>query len=167
MDGVLDVTGALDVVSVLVQLVNSIINLQNSVECIEHATLDIAAFCSQLKWVSSILKRIRTEMTTISSEARCLTLFECIFAIEDLQTAIEDLSPGFISNRIVIRGWTALRSLMKKEKIKVVLKDTLLAAQITLTVAQQEAMRYVLILFFPKVLGYCEFDASHSTGRLR
>ena len=115
---------------------------------IKEAPADIAAICSSLKVVSSVLESIRTEMTTSSCEVLCLALNECLSILGNLEAIAEDLSLGFNSDRGIVRGWTALRSLKRKEKIKV-FRNTLQSAQITLIVAQQEAMRYVLNLFLP------------------
>ncbi|KAL8834930.1 MAG: hypothetical protein Q9176_007224 [Flavoplaca citrina] len=135
MDGLSTAASGLAVVSITIQLADGIKKLHDFWTSIAEAPEDIKDNLLELKFLSGVLIQIahnkqRDEPDPTFAEF----LSDCCAKINRLTTVLEAIEPGFASTSSYIRRWTAVKAVLKQEKLKK-FQDSLERLKSTLSLA--------------------------------
>ncbi|KAL9627623.1 MAG: hypothetical protein Q9164_007546, partial [Protoblastenia rupestris] len=127
----------LAVASLAIQLADSIKKLIDFWESVKEAPSDVQAIIVDLDLLSNVLREIASEAegteTDITLEK---VLCSCQANIEYLNAILHEIQPGFASTKRSVKQWTALKSVLKWDKIKK-FQNTLDRLKSTLMLVQQ------------------------------
>lgn len=119
------------VVSLTLQVVESIFKLRNFLEAIKTAPAAVATIVKDLSHLAPILDTIKVD-GSISSDL----LATCTDKIKDLNAFTDELEPGFRSASRKTRKWTAIRA-VRKSNVLSSSRTTLEEAKTTMILALQ------------------------------
>ena len=130
------VASGIAVVTVAVQLAESVKKLCDFWNSIKEAPEEIQAISLDLELLSSVLIQIAYETQHVEPEATLVaTLNGCWVKVKILTTLLNEIEPGFASTSSRVRKWTALKAVLKSGQLKKFqaalerLKGTLLLVQ--------------------------------------
>ena len=136
MDGLSSVASVTAVVSLAIQLADSIVKLHEFWESVQEAPEDVQNMCAELGVLSSVLSEIAIEAQHQPPHDTLITVLkQCSVKIRALTVQINEIEPGFASKSRRIRKWSAIRTVFKQKKFKKLhtalegLKSTLILAQ--------------------------------------
>ncbi|KAK3172360.1 hypothetical protein OEA41_005681 [Lepraria neglecta] len=136
MDGLSSTASAIAVVSLAVQLADSVKKLCEFWSSVRDAPEDIHAIVTELELLSSGLPEIATGAQHVEPDVALIAVLkDCTLKVKNLRTLVCEIDADFISTSPRIHRWTAFRAVLKNEKIKKFqealerLKSTLLMAQ--------------------------------------
>ncbi|KAF6217744.1 hypothetical protein HO133_006571 [Letharia lupina] len=108
------VASGIAVLSIAVQLAESVKSLCDFWTSIKEAPEDIQAISTDLDLLSSVLTRIAYETQHVEPDATLVaTLNGCWIKVKILTTLLNEIEPGFASTRSRVRKWTAFRAVLK------------------------------------------------------
>lgn len=108
------VASGIAVLSIAVQLAESVKTLCDFWTSIKEAPEDIQAISTDLDLLSSVLTRIAYETQHVEPDATLVaTLNGCWIKVKILTTLLNEIEPGFASTRSRVRKWTAFRAVLK------------------------------------------------------
>jgi hypothetical protein len=131
MDGFSGAASGTAVVSLTIQIAESISKLRDFFESIKMAPKAITLVVKDLRELSSILDSIQVEISVFSD-----VITTCLHKIENLHAITDELEPGFRSSDRRIRQWTSFKAVRKDEVLKR-FKTTLEETKTTLILALQ------------------------------
>lgn len=111
--------GVIGVASLAIQLADSVKKLSDFWKSVEEAPLDIQTIIADLDCLSLVLSEIANEAqqnqpnTTLEK-----VLNVCNANVKALNSIIHQFEPGFSSTKYRVRKWTAIKSVLKREKIE-------------------------------------------------
>ena len=118
MDGLSSAASGVAVVSVAVQMVESVKKLHEFWGSIEEAPEDVRIISMDLELLSSVLTRIAYEAQHAEPEALlAIALNGCWTRVETLTAFLHEIEPGFASSNLRIRRWTALKIVLKQRQL--------------------------------------------------
>ena len=139
MEGLSTASGVIAVLSLTIQLANSIKELYEFWGSIEEAPGEVRDIVANLKLLSSVLDNIiQFEAGTnhvIADDTLKDVLESCVLRVKRFTDLVSPFERGFVSKKRAIRTWAALKAVLKAEKVKQFrtaleeLKTTLLLAQ--------------------------------------
>jgi len=146
MAGIGEASSIIAIVSLAIQLGDSIKKFCNFWESIQEAPREVRIISRDLSIVSDVLEDIRQEAESSRPYSRTLSaslaaLEQCTDSLETLQELIDGLEPGFSSQEWKIRKLTASKTAWKGEKIRR-FQDGLRDMKLTLILARQNSNRF-------------------------
>lgn len=137
MDGLSGAASGLAVVSLTIQLADSIKKLCDFWDSVQDAPNDIRAIVKEMRLLSAVLEGIQLNELDYGPDPTTRSVLEtCADKVKTLFGLVDDLEPGFTSMSKRVRKWSALKATLRSEKIKkfrVSLEET----KITLILARQ------------------------------
>ena len=137
MDILSPTASVLAVVSVAVQLADSVKKLSEFWNSVREAPEDVRALAIDVKQLSSVLIQIASEEQHSGLDANSTDAVEnCALKVKTLTAVLDEIEPGFASRSSRVRQWTAIKTVLKKNKIKKCqkaldrMKSTLVLAQL-------------------------------------
>ena len=143
MEPLSGVSSAFAVVSLTIQFADSIRKLTHFWESIKQAPEDIQGIITDLELTSDTLDEISNDASNLGSSSHCLglhTLKRCSETVGRLHDLVNDIFPGLSSERRRIRTWSAVKAVMRDEKIRK-FQDTLKDLKTTLILTSQASSR--------------------------
>ena len=136
MDGLSGAASGIAVVSIAIQLGDSIKKLCEFWASVKEAPDDVRAITADLQLLSSVLAGIASEEQRSGPDPTLTTILEaCGDKVNKFTHITNGMEPGFASMSLRVRKWTAVKAVMKGEKIKKCRK-LLEGLKITLMMAQ-------------------------------
>lgn len=137
MDGLSTAAGGFAVVSVALQLADGIKKLHDFWNSITEAPEDIKENLDELRLLSDILIQMaRDGQRHTPDRTFADVLSVCYAKVKGLTSLLEEFEPGFASRSSYIRRWTAVKAIMKQEKLKK-FEERLARLKSTLSLARQ------------------------------
>ena len=119
MDGLSSFASATAVVSLAVQLADSIKKLYDFCESVHEAPEEVRNITADLKLLSAVLSEITLNAEQESSEGTLrIVLNQCTVKVGALIALINEIEPGFASNSCRVRKWSAFKAVLKDKKLK-------------------------------------------------
>lgn len=141
MEGLSAAASSIAVVSLAVQLADSVKKLCNFWESIKEAPSDIKEISTDLELLSGVLTDIACEAQHVGPNATLLaSLDACSFKVKRLVTLLNEIEPGFASTSSRVRKWTAFKAVLKSGKLTK-LQEALERLNGTLLLVQQNQNR--------------------------
>lgn len=137
MDGLSAAASGIAVVSIAIQLGDSLQKASDFIESIQEAPEDIESTFSELQILSSLLQEIRPLLGTNSSAKASLENLEG--KISSFMDLVNRYKPGLCSRRRQTRKWSAVKVATKREQFKKLresLNDTKSTLMLALLVCQ-------------------------------
>ena len=135
MDGLSIAASVMAVTSLAFQLAETTKNLFDFWDSIQHAPEEINDIKSELESLRNVLEHIGHEAQhQPPSPSMVSALRLCSGKVNTVRSLTADIDSGFTSSRIYTRKWSALRAVLKRDKIEKVqnslnrLKATLILA---------------------------------------
>lgn len=120
MEGLSVGASVIAVVSIAIQLTDSLKKFSDFIDSIKEAPKDVESVLSELRFLSSILEQIRLQpsspLNTNSTVANCLTDLQR--KITTFETLANRYRPGLNSQNRRIQSWNALKVAFKSEVFK-------------------------------------------------
>ena len=136
MDGLSSGASVIAVVSLAIQLADSVKQLCEFWSSVNGAPGHIRSIATELELLSSILANIALEAQRVGPDKSLSgVLRSCTDKVKILTVLTNDLEPGFASRMLRLRKWTAFKAVIKREKVEKLqdgierLKSSLLLAQ--------------------------------------
>ena len=137
MDGLSGAASGIAVVSIAIQLADSIKKLYEFWTSVQDAPEDIRAIVKELRLLSAVLDGIKlNEQRYGPDPTTTIVLESCTDKVTALVGLVDDLEPGFASTSRRHRKWSAFKMTLRSEKIKK-LRVSLEETKATLILAQQ------------------------------
>ncbi|KZF20330.1 hypothetical protein L228DRAFT_250007 [Xylona heveae TC161] len=144
--------GAIGVVSLALQLIESIDKIQKFIKSLKKAPEHIRSISGSLEDISDVLDAIREDQLVYEGNKSIKkALLRCEKCINDIRTIIETLEPGFSSTHRISRVWTAIQTSRADEDIQKI-ERRLEAAKTTLGLAQNSSLKSLMIVQHQEVL---------------
>ena len=141
MDGLSVAASGLAVVSITVQLAESVKKICDFWKSIEEAPEEIRELASESDLLLSVLGQVASEAQHVDPDAAFIAAMEsCSIKVKHLCTLIRKLEPGFSSSSSRTLRWTAMKAVLKMGEVKK-FKKGLESAKLTLVMAQQNQVR--------------------------
>ena len=141
MDGLSGAASGIAVVSLALQLGDSIKQLYDFWHSVKEAPDHVRTIATELSLLSSVLTEMAFEEQHLEPDQTLTTALEaCHDRVKTLTHITNLLEPGFTSRSLRIRKWTAFKAVFKAEKIQNFQK-MLDGLKITLMLAQQNHHR--------------------------
>ena len=141
MDGLSGAASVVGVVSLTVQLGDSIKKLCDFWDSVKEAPDDVHAISTDLSLLSSVLAEMAFEEQHCGPDHTLTRVLEaCRGRVNKLTNITNDMEPGFASTSLRIRKWTAFKAVLKRERIQKFQK-VLDGLKMTLMLAQQSHHR--------------------------
>lgn len=119
MEGLAAAASVVGVASLALQLADSVKKLHDFWDSVKKAPEDVRSITSDLQLLSSVLSNIASEAQHVTPDHTLEAVMErCVMKVKTLNTILNELEPGFTSSRTFKRKCTALRSVLKSEKVK-------------------------------------------------
>lgn len=135
------VASGIAVVTVAVQLAESVKKLCDFWNSIKEAPEEIQAISLDLELLSSVLTQIAYEAQHVEPYATLVaTLNSCQVKVKILTTFLSEIEPGFASKSSRLRKWTALKAVLKHGQLMKFQAD-LERLKVTLLLVQQNQDR--------------------------
>lgn len=139
---------AFAVVSLAIQLAESVKKLCDFWASIREAPKDIREISADLRLVSNVLTQVAYETQHVEPDTILVDALEaCSGRVKTLSSLLNEIEPGFASTSSRIRKWTAFKAVLKRAQL-MKFQEALEKLKSTLMLAQQNYHRYVL----PKLL---------------
>ena len=117
-EGLATAASGITVLTVAVQLAQSIKKLSDFWTSIKEAPEDIQAIATDLDLLSNVFAHIAHETQHVEPDMTlAATLNGCWVKVGKLTALLDGIEPGFASSRLRIRKWTALKAVLKKEQL--------------------------------------------------
>ena len=137
MDGLSGAASVIAVCSLALQLGDSVKRLHDFWDSLEEAPDYIRSITTELSLQSSVLVKMASEEQHFEPDKTLIAALEaCQKKVQDLTHMTSVLESGFTSRSLRTRKWTALKAVLKAEKIQR-FQQTLNGLNITLMLAQQ------------------------------
>lgn len=118
MEGLSAAASSIAVVSLAVQLADSVKKLCDFWESIKEAPSDMKEISTDLELLSGVLTDIAYEAQHVGPNATLLaSLDACSFKVKRLVTLLDEIEPGFASTSSRVRKWTAFKAVLKSGKL--------------------------------------------------
>ena len=118
MDGLSSAASGVAVVSVAVQMAESVKKLYDFWRSIEEAPEDVRMISMDLELLSSVLTRIANEAQHAEPEAMLASALNgCWAKVKLLHTLLNEIEPGFASSSLRTRKWTAFKIVLKQRQL--------------------------------------------------
>ena len=141
MDGLSAAASGIAVVSIAIQLAESVKKLCDFWDSIKEAPDDVRAISTDLEILSKVLAQIAHESQNQEPDATLVAALQgCSVKVRTLDEIVSDIEPGFSSKRFRVRKWTALRAVLKHGQV-VKFQGALESLKVTLLLAQQNQSR--------------------------
>lgn len=134
--------GVIAIASIAIQLADSIKKLSDFWNAVKEAPSDVQIIIADLDLLCNVLEEIASEAQWTQSDAVLeKILCGCAMNIKQLDAILQELQPGFASTKRSVRQWTAIKSVLKWDKINKfqVILDRLKSS---LMLVQQNQIRY-------------------------
>ena len=119
MEGLAAAASVVGVASLALQLAGSVKKLHDFWDSVKEAPEDVRSITSDLQLLSSVLSDIASEAQHVTPDHTLEAVMErCVMKVKTLNTILNELEPGFASSRTLKRKWTALKNVLKSEKVK-------------------------------------------------
>ena len=135
-EGLATAASGIAVLTIAVQLAESVKKLCDFWTSIKEAPKDIQAISTELVLLSTVFTRIAHETQHVEPDVTLAAILtECVVKVEEVTALLDEMEPGFASSRLRVRKWTAFKAVLKKgqlAKFQVALdrlKGTLLLVQ--------------------------------------
>lgn len=139
MDGISGAASGIAVVSLAIQLADSIKKLCEFWDSVQDAPNDIRAIVKELRLFSAVLEGIQLNELRYGPDPITRSVLEsCADKVSALVGLVDDLEPGFASMSIRVRKWSAFKATLRSEKIKK-FRVSLDETKITLRLARQSS----------------------------
>lgn len=136
MDPLSAASSAFSVISLAIQLGDSINKLCNFLSSIAEAPKEIEFVIDQLRFFTQLLDDIQNNQKIFGPDPAIMKAVErCEAPIKELQQIADSLVPGFAASSNIRRKWTALTTVKAKEKM-VKFQEKLQAAKLDLILAR-------------------------------
>jgi hypothetical protein len=137
MDGLSGAASVIGVVSLAIQLADSVKKLLNFWDSVQNAPENVKAITKGLKVLSVVLDNIEAHQKLHGEDQATTELLDsCRDHVTALMNLIQDFEPGFTSQSRRTRQWVALKAVFKKEQIQK-FQHLIQETKITLIMAQQ------------------------------
>ena len=139
MDGLSAAASGIAVVSIAIQLAESVKKLHDFWSSVKDAPDEVRAFRKDLGLLSTILSKIEREENQYGTSPETLEVLEnCKEQVASLTALVRNISPGFEAASRRARKWSALKAAFKKDK-RLEFRDCLRETKITLILARQSS----------------------------
>lgn len=119
MEGAASVIGVVGVATITIQLAESIKKLSDFWSSVKEAPSDVQAIIDDLDLLCSVFKSIGSDIDLIEDDLLLeRVLCNCVVTIKPLGAILQDIQRGFASTKRSVRKWTAIKSVLKWDKIK-------------------------------------------------
>ena len=140
-EGLSTAASGVAVLSLAVQLVESVKKLCDFWNSIKEAPEDIQAISTDLELLSSALKGIAYETQHVEPDAALVAILNgCSVKVKILTALLNEIEPGFTSTSSRVRKWTAFKAVLKHVQL-VKFQAALERLKSTLLLAQQNQHR--------------------------
>lgn len=137
MDGLSAAASGIAVVSIAIQVSDSLQKVSDFIESIQEAPEDIESTSSELQILSSLLEDIRLHNPLLNTNASAQAILESLEKkISSFMDLVNRYKPGLDSQSRRRRTWNAFRVASQREKFKK-LKESLNDTKTTLILALQ------------------------------
>ena len=117
-EGLATAASGIAVLTVAVQLAQSIKKLSDFWTSIKEAPEDIQAIVTDLDLLSNVLIRIAHEAQHVEPDASlAATLNVCLVKVRKLTALLNEIEPAFDSSDLRVRKWTALKAVLKQGQL--------------------------------------------------
>jgi len=116
MDGLSNAASGIAVVSIAIQLADSVKKLYDFWSSVKDAPESIRAIAKELELLSGILDKIEHGQHGTGSEISNV-LESCREQVASLVTIVNSLVPGFEAESRRTRTWSSLKAVFKKDKV--------------------------------------------------
>ncbi|EON67347.1 hypothetical protein W97_06600 [Coniosporium apollinis CBS 100218] len=141
MDGLSGPASVIAIVSLTIQLADSINKLCGLFSSIRNAPEDIKSILKDLQVLETVRKSIQHNQELYGPHQEVAAALQgCHQELLALQAIVDDLAPGFAMRNSFQRKWNAIRSVSKSEKMKD-FRARLQEAKTTLILALQSSLR--------------------------
>lgn len=138
MDGLSAAASGIAVVSLAIQLAESVKKLHDFWESVKDAPKHFCAIQTDLRLLFTILEKIDREEDLSDPYIRDV-LKNCEGQVASLVTTVSDIVPGFKAESRRTRAWASLKAAFKKEKVaefKSCLQETMSTLRLALMMAR-------------------------------
>lgn len=138
MDGLSAAASGITVVSLAIQLAESVKKLHDFWESVKDAPKHFCAIQTDLQLLSTILEKIDREEDLSDPYIRDV-LKNCEGQVASLVATVNDIVPGFKAESRRTRAWATLKAAFKKEKVsefKSCLQETMSTLRLALMMAR-------------------------------
>ena len=116
MDGA---ASAIAVVSLAIQLADSVKQLYSFWKSVKEAPEDVQAITTDLQLLQSIFSNIAHDAQRAEpDQVLTAALQRCHSNVEELVTILKAIEPGFASTSLRARKWTAVKSVLMSSKLR-------------------------------------------------
>ena len=141
MDGLSAAASGIAVASISLQLVENVKKICDFWDSVKDAPEDVRAISSDMKLLSTVLSRVAQEAQHIApDEVLGSALDGCWDKVRLLTRIINEIEPGFDSRLLRVRRWSALKAVLRQEKLRRY-QDALERLKSTLSLIQQLQIR--------------------------
>jgi hypothetical protein len=145
MDGLSTGSGVLAVISLAIELGDSIKKLCDFWQAMNGASQQASFIISDLSVLASIAESIRIEAETPRPHTRALTtsinaLNQCLDSVAQLEKIVIKYQPGLLCSSRRVQTWNACKVTWTGDKIKT-FRDQLKDTKVTLLLARQESLK--------------------------
>jgi len=145
MDGLSTGSGVLAVISLAIELSDSIKKLCDFWQAMNGASQQASFIISDLSVLASIAESIRIEAETPRPHTRALTtsinaLNQCLDSVAQLEKIVIKYQPGLLCSSRRVQTWNACKVIWTGDKIKT-FRDQLKDTKVTLLLARQESLK--------------------------
>ena len=138
MEGLAAGASIIGVAAFAIQLADSVKKLYEFWDSIKGAPDDVRAISLDLHLLSGVLSEIASEAQHVEPDHTLEAVMKaCVLRVKALNNILSEIEPSFLSRGTFTRKWTALRSVLKSEKIKK-FQNSLEGLKSTLMLLQQK-----------------------------
>ncbi|MCJ1439072.1 hypothetical protein MMC27_008463 [Xylographa pallens] len=111
--------GAFAFASIAIQLGQSFVALYQYWESIKEAPADISTVVQDLRLLAAILRQIESDEQKFGQAPEVTDVLKsCMAKVDTLRSLVEELEPGFASKHRLQRKWSALKAVLKNDKVE-------------------------------------------------
>ena len=111
--------GVFAIVSLAIQLAENMKKLSDFWSSVKEAPSDVQAIVDDLDLLCDVLESIASEAHWTESDVLLERILQrCTEYIEKLDAILQEVQPGFASTKRPVRQWTAIKLVVKSDKIK-------------------------------------------------
>ena len=141
MEGLSASASAIAVVSIAIQLADSVNKLRDFWSAIEEAPQEVQAISADLELLSGVLAQIAYEAQHIEPDPTLIAALNgCSMKIKALAMILSEIEPGFDSRSLRVRKWTAFKATLKHRQL-VKFQEALDRLKCTLSLVRQNQDR--------------------------
>ena len=150
--------GAVAFASIAIQLGQSFVALYQYWESIKEAPADISTVVQDLKLLAAILRQIESDEQKYGQAPEVTDVLKsCMAKVDTLRNLVEELEPGFASKHRLQRKWSALKAVLKNDKVEKFrrsLEETKTTMLLARSLSQEYAPLYLLLRTLYLILSY-------------